>query len=105
MSNQQLVGRNRAVTRANVQSVLIECSILVPIFAAEVSPAHIRGDSGSKKPVELPLIFMTAGSLVMNWQLFDAFGIFLYLHLLSSVKHQLTSLITEGFQLTWRYLT
>lgn len=31
----------------------------VPIFAAEVAPAHIRG------------------SLVMNWQLFDALGIFL----------------------------
>lgn len=32
---------------------------VVPVYAAEVSPAHIRG------------------SLVMNWQLFDAFGIFL----------------------------
>jgi len=32
---------------------------MVPVFAAEVSPAHIRG------------------SLVMNWQLFDALGIFL----------------------------
>lgn len=32
---------------------------VVPVFAAEVAPAHIRG------------------SLVMNWQLFDAFGIFL----------------------------
>lgn len=32
---------------------------MVPVFAAEVAPAHIRG------------------SLVMNWQLFDAFGIFL----------------------------
>lgn len=32
---------------------------VVPVFAAEVSPAHIRG------------------SLVMNWQLFDALGIFL----------------------------
>ncbi|KAF2721108.1 hypothetical protein K431DRAFT_76523 [Polychaeton citri CBS 116435] len=32
---------------------------IVPVFAAEVSPAHIRG------------------SLVMNWQLFDACGIFL----------------------------
>ncbi|KAK3117286.1 hypothetical protein LTR53_001467 [Teratosphaeriaceae sp. CCFEE 6253] len=31
---------------------------VVPVLAAEVSPAHIRG------------------SLVMNWQLFDAFGIF-----------------------------
>jgi MFS family permease len=32
---------------------------MVPVFAAEISPAHIRG------------------SLVMNWQLFDALGIFL----------------------------
>lgn len=32
---------------------------VVPVFAAEVSPAHIRG------------------SLTMNWQLYDAFGIFL----------------------------
>ncbi|KAI7505077.1 MFS transporter [Hortaea werneckii] len=32
---------------------------MVPVFAAEVAPAHIRG------------------SLVMNWQLFDALGIFL----------------------------
>ncbi|KAK4560641.1 hypothetical protein LTR86_005219 [Recurvomyces mirabilis] len=32
---------------------------VVPVFAAEVAPAHIRG------------------SLVMNWQLFDAFGILL----------------------------
>ncbi|KAK4507915.1 hypothetical protein PRZ48_001650 [Zasmidium cellare] len=32
---------------------------VVPVFAAEVSPAHIRG------------------SLTMNWQLMDAFGIFL----------------------------
>ena len=32
---------------------------VVPVFAAEVAPAHIRG------------------SLVMNWQLFDALGIFL----------------------------
>jgi len=32
---------------------------VVPVFAAEVAPSHIRG------------------SLVMNWQLFDAFGIFL----------------------------
>ncbi|WPH00120.1 Hypothetical protein R9X50_00294300 [Acrodontium crateriforme] len=32
---------------------------VVPVFAAEVAPAHIRG------------------SLVMNWQIFDAFGIFL----------------------------
>jgi len=32
---------------------------IVPVFAAEVSPAHIRG------------------SLVMNWQIFDALGIFL----------------------------
>ena len=32
---------------------------MTPVFAAEVAPAHIRG------------------SLVMNWQLFDAFGIFL----------------------------
>jgi MFS family permease len=32
---------------------------VVPVFAAEISPAHIRG------------------SLVMNWQLFDALGIFL----------------------------
>ncbi|TKA83514.1 hypothetical protein B0A55_00496 [Friedmanniomyces simplex] len=31
---------------------------VVPVFAAEISPAHIRG------------------SLVMNWQLFDAFGVF-----------------------------
>jgi len=33
--------------------------MLVPVYAAEVSPAHIRG------------------SLVMNWQLFVAFGIFM----------------------------
>lgn len=32
---------------------------VTPVFAAEVSPGHLRG------------------SLVMNWQLFDAFGIFL----------------------------
>lgn len=32
---------------------------VVPVFAAEVAPAHVRG------------------ALVMNWQLFDAFGIFL----------------------------
>ncbi|KAK4891169.1 hypothetical protein LTR27_010243 [Elasticomyces elasticus] len=31
---------------------------VTPVYAAEISPAHIRG------------------SLVMNWQLFDAFGIF-----------------------------
>lgn len=36
------------------------CTIrnLVPVFAAEIAPAHLRG------------------LLVMNWQLFDAFGIF-----------------------------
>lgn len=31
---------------------------IVPVFAAEIAPPHLRG------------------SLVMNWQLFDAFGIF-----------------------------
>ncbi|KAI9760165.1 MAG: hypothetical protein M1840_002716 [Geoglossum simile] len=53
-------------------------SAVVPVFAAEASPAHIRGNSPSSQLLRTLLeILKYTGSLVMNWQLFVAFGTFI----------------------------
>lgn len=51
--------------------------MLVPVYAAEISPAHIRGKTVFTDTPEPLLMSTIPGSLVMNWQLFVAFGIFL----------------------------
>lgn len=49
---------------------------VTPIYGAEVSPPHLRRVRAGPKIGE-SMLTGPRGALVMNWQLFDAFGTFL----------------------------
>ena len=49
---------------------------VVPVFAAEIAPAHLRGRQALEQAAPVMRLRELVGTLVMNWQVFDALGIF-----------------------------